>query len=597
MGEWHGTDAGARGPGRNQEPRPETEMGGCAPGVASGGELALVLENVTDAFFALDPSWRFIYVNGQAERYFGCPRSELLGREIGDVLPPDLLELVRTSLRRAQRERCRTDVDLTQSETRRTFSARIYPGDDGLCVYFREDTERRAREETDRLLGEAGRALASSLEVEALIRRLPDLIVPTLADSCTLILVDGGPPEQVAEANVDPEGEAMLRALRRMRAASSMAGVARVLETGEAELIPEIDAKWERDAAVSEEHYRIIQKLHLRSVMILPLRARGHILGVLSCSTSGRRSLSPADFDAGLRLADLAAIALDNAMLYRDSRTAIRMRDDVMGVVSHDLRSPLSVISASTERLLRAAIAEGRERDTHTLHVILRAARRANRLVEDLLDVARLQGKRIAVDPVETEPAALVADAVETARESAKAKDMTLVADVEPRLPSVLADPDRLPQVFSNLLGNAIKFTGPGGRIRVGAHRLGDFVRFTVRDNGPGIAEEDLARVFDPFWQANGAGAGGSGLGLAIVKGIVTAHGGRVDVQSPPGKGCTFAFTLPCASSARWSEERSGEDQLRHGEVDHQAGDVYEGGDERGRGARGVEPEPPQQER
>ena len=597
MGERHGTGAGIRGPDRQrEEPRPEAETRGFTD-VATGGEPALVLENITDAFFALDASWRFIYVNRQAEHYFGCPRSELLGREIRGVLPADLSELVQTSLRRAQRERRRTDVDLTQGATRRTFAVRIYPADDGLCVYFRDDTERRAREETDRLLGEAGRALASSLEVEALVRRLPDLVVPTLADACTLILADGGPPAQVAEAHVDPEGEALLFALRRLRAAPSMAGVARVLETGEAELIPEIDAKWERQAAVNEEHHRIIEKLRLCSVMILPLRARGRIFGVLSCSTTGRRTLGPVDFDAGSRLADLAAIALDNAMLYRDTRTAIRMRDDVLGVVSHDLRSPLSVISVSTERLLRAAMNDGRERDVHTLQVILRAARRANRLVEDLLDVARLQGKRIAVDPVETEPAALVADAVETARESAKAKDMTVEADVEPRLPGVLADPDRLPQVFSNLLGNAIKFTPFGGWIRVGAHRLGDFVRFTVRDSGPGIAEEDLERVFDPFWQGDGSGAGGSGLGLAIVRGIVSAHGGRVEVQSAPGKGSTFAFTLPCASVAPWSEQRSGEDQLRHGEVDHQAGDVYEGGDERGRRARGVEPEPPQQER
>jgi len=606
MGDRHGSGTGSQGTDRPRVPQgpdlrrdePAVGVGGPA-GTSTSGSVEHLLEYISDAFFALDPSWRFTFVNHQAETYFGCAREELVGRSIWEVLPPDLRDLVFEKLQRARDDHLRTDVDLTQRSTRRTFAARIYPSDGAVCVYFREDTERRAHEDAERLLGEAGCALASSLEVEGVIRRLPRLVVPALADSCAIILRDGGPAEQVAEAHVDPEGEALLRSLRRMRAATSGAGVARVLETGVAELVPEIGEAWEREAAVSEEHHRIIEALHIRSAMILPLRAHGRVLGVLSCSTTGRRTLGEVDFDAGKRLADIAALALSNSMLYRDSRSATRLRDDVLGVVSHDLRSPLAVISVSTERLLRAAAREGRERDLNSLQAILRAARRANRLVEDLLDVARLQSKKIIVAPAEADPAALVADAAETARESARAKGLILEVDVDEGLPKVLADPDRLPQVFSNLIGNAIKFTPPGGVVRVGAHQLGDYVRFTVRDTGPGIVEEDLGRVFDPFWQASdaGSGSGGSGLGLAIVKGIVTAHGGRVEAHSLRGKGATFAFTLPSESLVRWSEERAGKDQLRHGEVDHEAGDVYECGDEGGRGAGGIEAEPPEQER
>jgi len=588
-------DRDGRGGGGAERPCEPAE-GGAEPAGAATIGVEDVLDHISDAVFVLDSCWRFTFVNRQAERYFGRPKSRLLGRTIWEVIPPDLTDLVYENLHRARDEGKRTDVDLTQRTTRRTFAARIYPSDGTLCVYFREDTERRAREEADRLLGDAGCALVSSLEVEAVIHRLPKLVVPTLADSCAMILRDGGPPEQVSEAHVDPEGEALLRSLRRMRWASSKAGVARVLETGRAEMIPEVDERWEREAAVNEEHHRIIQALHVRSSMILPLRAHGQILGVLSCSTTGQRRLGEVDFDAGKRLADIAALALSNAILYRDSRRATRLRDDVLGVVSHDLRSPLSVISVSTERLLRIAAREHREREAKSLQVILRAARRANRLVEDLLDVARLQGKKIVVAPGEADPAALVADAVETARESARAKEIALEADVEEGLPRVLADPDRLPQVFSNLIGNAIKFSPPGGVVRIGAHQLGNYVRFTVRDMGPGIAPGDLSRVFEPFWQARETGSGGSGLGLAIVKGIVSAHGGRVEAESVLGKGATFAFSLPVVSLQPWSKERARQDHLSHGEVDHQAGDVYQGGDEWSRGAGRIEAETPQQE-
>jgi PAS domain S-box-containing protein len=228
----------------------------------------------------------------------------------------------------------------------------------------------------------------------------------------------------------------------------------------------------------------------------------------------------------------------------QEAEAAIRIRDELLGIISHDLRNPLHTISLSAELLLRGGSSE--ERRTRQLEVILRSVKRMNRLVEDLLDLSKLHaGQKLAMEPGVQELSALVREACEDFRGQAEENSLRLDCEVPGEACEVWADRDRLLQVLSNLLGNALKFTPEGGRILLRVEPLGSEVRVTVADTGQGILESDLGRLFEPYWQAERTARRGAGLGLPIAKAIVEEHGGRIWVESRPGEGSTFRFTVP----------------------------------------------------
>lgn len=233
----------------------------------------------------------------------------------------------------------------------------------------------------------------------------------------------------------------------------------------------------------------------------------------------------------------------------QESDAALRLRDQVVRIVSHDLKNPLHTIGMAAE-LLDMPLAE--EARSKQLAIIRRTVARANRMVNDLLDAARLQsGRTITVDPQPLDVHSLFKEAGEAFVFQAEARNQQLAFAVDFAVPPVLGDPDRLLQALANLIGNAVKFTPEGGRIHVSAGADADeedAVRFTVADTGPGIAADMLPHLFEPFAQARDTASLGTGLGLAITRGIVEAHGGHIAVQSEPGTGTTFTFTLPAAS-------------------------------------------------
>jgi signal transduction histidine kinase len=242
-------------------------------------------------------------------------------------------------------------------------------------------------------------------------------------------------------------------------------------------------------------------------------------------------------------MARRAALALDHARLYEEARQATRSRDEVLAIVSHDLRNPLNVIGMVSQ-VLRETLAGDPVAVKH-LDAVGRAADAMGRLILDLLDVSRLEAGGLALSPAPVAPGMLVREAARDLGPLAAERTLALEHDVADGLPPVRADFERVSQVFSNLVGNALKFTPAGGRITLGAQPGDEGVVFRVEDTGSGIDPEHLPHLFDRFWQAHRTRRGGAGLGLAIAKGIVEAHGGRIRVRSEPGRGSTFYFTLP----------------------------------------------------
>jgi PAS domain S-box-containing protein len=226
------------------------------------------------------------------------------------------------------------------------------------------------------------------------------------------------------------------------------------------------------------------------------------------------------------------------------AEAAIRTREEVLAIVSHDLRNPLNTIAMGSAALSDYASDEASR--AKYIQMIRRAINRMNRLIEDLLDVVRLEGgQRLSLEPTPLELAPLIAELCESFKAQGKPNDQAVECDCEADLPPVIADRDRVAQVLTNLAGNALKFTPEGGRVEIRAVRSDGFVQVSVADTGPGISAEDLPRIFDPYWQAGRTARLGAGLGLTIAKGIVEAHGGRIEVASRPGEGTTFTFTLP----------------------------------------------------
>jgi signal transduction histidine kinase len=228
-------------------------------------------------------------------------------------------------------------------------------------------------------------------------------------------------------------------------------------------------------------------------------------------------------------------------------RRAVAGRDQLMGMVAHDLRNPLSAIK------IRAVVARkvtDPEKTRAHMESIAAVAGRMEHLINSLLDAASIEAGRFTVEPAACDLDTLVDQCFEVFGVLAAGKSIRLEKSVEPPGVAVLADRERVLQVLSNLLGNAIKFTPDGGRITLSAAPKGDTVRFAVADSGPGIAPADLSHLFDRYWKHDKGGTKGTGLGLFIAKGIVEAHQGRLWVESEPGRGTTFYFSLPSARAA-----------------------------------------------
>ena len=217
---------------------------------------------------------------------------------------------------------------------------------------------------------------------------------------------------------------------------------------------------------------------------------------------------------------------------------------EVLSIVSHDLRSPLATIAMAASLL--DDLSRPEEERAQMLKMVKRASERMDRLVRDMLEVGRLgSGRTLPIDARCVDVAPALWEACEAQSAVAQAAGLLVQCDVPETLPAVSVDCDRVQQVVCNLVGNAMKFTPPGGRITIAARADADEIVVSVRDTGTGMSEEDLDRVFEPYWQARRTASLGAGLGLKIAKGIVEAHGGRIWAESALGEGTTFYFTLP----------------------------------------------------
>jgi PAS domain S-box-containing protein len=521
-----------------------------------------------DAIVSVDAGQRIVLFNPAAERIFGHAADEVLGRPLDVLIPERYREAHRRHVQAfaASREGARLmgardgtghlwglRADGETFPIAASISRSRVGGEVMLTAVVRDVTEQVREAEARDFLARAGMALDASLDYETTLHDVARLAVPGLADWCTVYLVgEDGTVRRLEAAHVDPALDPVLRALREYVILPGTPHPAlQVIETGEPRLISPFPPELMEEIAQDPRHLEILRQVGLRSAVVAPLAARGRTFGALGLYRAATRLHDGFDLWLATEVGRRAGLAIDNARLYREARQAVRARDEVVSVVSHDLRNPLNTIVLSAQMAL-SVLEEGGDGEAAAgrIRAVLRSAARMDRLVQDLLDITRIESGRLVLDCRPVQVAPLLDDARDSLAPLAAEAGQRLAVEVEEGVPPVYGDRDRLHQVLSNLVGNALKFTPRGGEVVLRARPGEGRVVLSVADTGAGIPARDLPHVFDRFWQARRTDRRGLGLGLPIVKGIVEAHGGEVWAESREGAGTTVSFALPLGGAA-----------------------------------------------
>ncbi len=528
----------------------------------SEARFAGIISLAADAIISVDEEGRITLFNRGAEQIFGYSPQEVLGQPLEMLLPerfrsghPGHLHTFGGAALASRRMGERQPIfGLRKNGEEFPAEAGIsrleVEGKTVLTAIMRDVSLQKQVEAEHRFLARAGEVLSSSLDSDRTLASVAQLAVESLADWCVVYLSEGEHVRRLEVAHRSPVHQEVAVALRNSPIDIHQLFLAReVLMRREPVLTPHVTPEVLESLAQGSENLSLLRRIEPCSLMGVPLMSGKRLLGAMVfISTCTGRSYGPADLAFAQGLTRLASLAMENARLYQSAQRATKARDEVLGIVAHDLRGPLNSIALWHQVLERQIQKHGMDLQTRSqepLRAISSACRRMNRLIQDLLDVARVEAGQLSLNTSPQTPASLLREAIDSA--GPQATGIQLHLEAPEMAPSVLADRDRILQVFSNLLGNALKFTPAGGQIWVGARVEGEQVRFHVRDTGPGIPAESLANIFDRFWQANRADRRGAGLGLSIAKGIVEAHGGKLRVESEPGRGSTFSFTVPQA--------------------------------------------------
>lgn len=302
-----------------------------------------------------------------------------------------------------------------------------------------------------------------------------------------------------------------------------------------------------------DERELVLREVSPLTGIAAPLRRGDNVVGLLVVGTSEGGQVYGRDEVRLLReLAKLARVALESALLFAAAERATKQREEVLAIVSHDLRNPLQTLRYAAMHLGLPKLDP--DKRSQQLALVERSVETMERLLQDLLDVSRMEAGRFTVEPRPYPAARLLEEACRSFSTPADEKGVTLDLRAAPAV-EVWADREGALRVLANLLSNAISFTPRGGRVVLAAEAAEEAVWFVVRDTGPGIAPELLPHVFDRYWQANRAARSGAGLGLAIAKGIVEAHEGEIVARSLAEGGAEFRFRLPLVSPAREHQE------------------------------------------
>ena len=417
----------------------------------------------------------------------------------------------------------------------------------GAVAIVADATARYRLNQRNEFLAKAGKVLMERADLSMLLQRIVDLVVPDLADACFVGFAgEKGELDWVANRAEGPFAEDIKRLLKDYPPRS--AGAKALLEHGVPFFVPDVNAESVAAVSYDQAHRDLILRV-LQSYLVVPIRSTEGIIGVLAIGTShSDRRLDQLSLGLFEELGRLTGLAIQNVLSRSELETAMRGREEVCAIVSHDLRSPLAAIRSGTqlvtemmgdEVLDRTAIAE-------VMELVHGASERMLHLVGDLLDLSRMEAGFLRIECARVEAKTLLKTVAELFQTQAAQSEVRFVCKSPGPTTPLYCDSDRVFQVMSNLLANALKYTPRNGTITIDVLQLNqEWVEISVEDTGPGIDARYLPHLFERYWQPSESAKKGTGLGLFIAKGIVEAHGGRIRVFSEVGQGTRFSFTLP----------------------------------------------------
>lgn len=537
----------------------------------SEAKFSGIISIAADAIISIDAEQRITIFNEGAETIFGYTSDEVIGRHLGMLLPARMRD---THCQHVAAFVAGAQTSLQVSERQMTIfglrkNGEEFPAEGAISkltigrmtlatVALRDITERKRTEMEQMVLAEAGAVFSSSLDYRQTLESISKLIICHIADMCIVDMIDEDAPIlRLTVAHADPTKAAACERLAKLSLARRHTLGALAIETKQPQLIDDITPEFMAANAQDEEHLQVVRELASRSGLAVPLLVGDRVLGALILTSSRPHRFQPRDIGLVSELARRAALAIENARLHEAEKRATRARDEVLGIVAHDVRSPLHVILLAAQMLERKLPDSSDVKCREYVKDIKRSVARGERLIRDLLDVSRMEAGASILARSVVATKSVVVDVSVSLRLLAAEASIDVRLEIDEQLPAIWADQDRLMQVLENLIGNAIKFTPRGGCITVAATQIpGEFVRFSVADTGVGIPEQNLPHVFDRFWQAETGSRSGAGLGLPICKGIIEEHDGRIWVESKLGRGTKFSFTIPTMAAVRaWRHE------------------------------------------
>jgi PAS domain S-box-containing protein len=513
--------------------------------VVASVERAAVIASSSDGIYTVDTHGLCTSVNPAAADILGFAVSEMLGRNMhelvhqlyadGTPFPEADCPLFHAFLDgRAARvpDTVLWRRDGTAVPADCTSSPLLIDGEvAGAVVAFRDVTSQRRTAEAMQLLADVGKMLASSLDHEVTVKGAVRMALPLLGDACIVNLQSNAVGHESICCHVDPSQETRLCQV----VADSWSGLHK----------PVGDDKGVIGAAPE-----FLADVGLVNVVIAVLRGQQGRIGTLLFASS-KRSYDASDLWLVEEIAGRVSSAVENATLYDAAQAATHARDEVLAVVSHDLRNPVHTIQMSASFLLELLEQPAVDSALFTKQIgaIRRSAERANRLIRDLMDVTRADRGRMDIERKPVVASDLLHDVSQGVASQALQRGVTVNVVASDGSLQVTGDRDRLFQALDNLLSNAVKFTPKGGVVALRAIQDLQDVCFIVQDTGDGMTTEQQAKLFTHFWQARRGDRRGVGLGLTIVKGIVDAHGGTIAVESEPGRGSSFTIRIPMSMS------------------------------------------------
>ncbi|REJ70049.1 MAG: PAS domain S-box protein [Planctomycetota bacterium] len=522
--------------------------------------LAAIVESSDDAIIGKTLEGTITNWNRGATHLYGYTAEEMIGKSILTLVPSERKEEVlriHEQLRRGERvkniETVRRRKDGRLIDISLTISPILVGNDEiiGAAAIARDITERKRAEKSARFLAHASAALATVDDERSTLRKVARLALPEFADACAVEIVDARKQWVRLANSTDPNGSESTRrsAAARLPAADALPEVHETIQSRR--VILTLDTAQHATSQTDQSfelRQRSLSEYGLGSILCVPLLRRNRCQGVLEFgSAADKPCFTAADVRVAQELAERVVVALENVRLYDRLREADRRKDEFLAMLAHELRNPLAPIRSGLELLDMPSIdddtavwarATMREQVSHMV-----------RLIDDLLDVSRIVRGKISLHREDVELSSIIGRALDEVRPQLRDKNHQLDVELPERTVWLNADPVRLAQVFSNLLDNAAKYTETDGNVWLSAEVNGNAVIVRIRDNGTGIAPEDVGGIFDIFTQAHTSIArtpGGLGIGLTLVKRLVELHGGRVSVASKGlGEGTEFTIELP----------------------------------------------------